>query len=420
MIRVRPFRTAPVTAECLIVCAALFAICYGQTADGLKFLDAQRQWGAALTLHMIPGNDGPLEPIHRQLQGPFDLWDGEWWRIPVNSFHHVNALHLLVNSLSAWMLGRRLEQRWGSLRYAIFLVPAVLIPILLEFLVGTTAMGFSGVICAMLGALMVLQNVAPREDDIPAESIQFMLGFIVLGIPATALDLLPVGNVAHFSGIVYGWTAAWIFGGPGSRFMMARLGFVAAHVLLIPGLWLATHPVNSGCYYWYLAVDRTSRIGPFEREPLLRRAIQADPSLTGVWLRLANQRIVEGNLQGAWSLLVDGLSHNPSDSDLFAAVRSTWERMPIGDDRDAAERELRRAFGDQAPLWSRQIRETRRASAGDAIRRSGKSKEPELDPRDFPLDRPLDLQWEPKQQVPLHPPIVDPERLDSAAEGTAL
>lgn len=201
---------------------------------------------------------------------------------------------------------------------------------------------------------------------------------------------------------------------------LARAGFVAAHLAVIPAVWLITHPVNNGCYYWYLAVDRTSRVGPFERELLLKQAIAVDPSLTGVWLRLSNQRIVEGNLLGAWKLLIDGLSHNPSDSDLFSATRSLWERMPIGREREEAESELRRVFGDRAAMWSRQIRDTSRASASELVKVPGKSKALELDPLDFPLDRPINLNWEPKRPEPVQPPQIDPERFDSAAEGTAL
>ncbi len=415
----RPLRTAPVTAECLIVCTALFVICQAQTFEEIRYRDSQRQWGAALALQLVPAHEGPIEPIHRQLQGPFDLWDGQWWRIFINGFHHVNAVHLLMNFSSAWILGRRLERRWGSLRYALFLLPAVFIPLLIEFILGNAAVGFSGAICAMLGALMVLQNVDPRDDDIPDEAIQLTLGLILLGIPATALDLIHIGNAAHISGLVYGWLVAWMFCGAGSRLVFARTGFVAAHLLLIPAAWVAMHPLNNGRYLWYLA-DRDPRVGPLEREPLLKLAIHADPSLTGVWLRLASYRIAEQNLPAAWTVLIEGLSHNPSDVDLFEEARRVWRRLPHGPYRADAEAELHRVFGDRAPVWFRQIRNTKLASVKPATHKSAKSPVPALDPRDFPLDRPLDLQWEPKRREQEAPPQVDPNRPDSAAEGTVL
>ena len=414
-----PLRSAPVTAECLIVCTALYVICVARTFEEIPYRDAQRHWGAALILQPVPAREGQIEPIHRQLHGPFDVWDGQWWRIFVNGFHHVNVWHLLVNFSSAWILGRRLERRWGSLLYALFLLPAVFVPSLTELLLGNAGVGFSGAICAMLGALMVLQQVHPRDDDLPNEVIHITLGLILLGIPATALEIIPIGNAAHFSGLIYGWVTAWSFCGTGSRVRLVRAGFVAAHLLLVPAVWVVMHPLHNGRYLWYLA-DRDPRVAPPEREPLLKQAVQVDPSLTGLWLRLASYRMAERNLSAAWNALIEGLSHDPSDADLFEAARSVWRRLPHGPQREAAETELKRVFGDRATVWLQQIRNTRLASVKSATDKSVKPSAPELDPRDFPLDRPLDLHWEPKRLEQEPPPQVDPNRPDSAAEGTVL
>ncbi|MBS0201305.1 MAG: rhomboid family intramembrane serine protease [Planctomycetes bacterium] len=408
-----PFRKAPVTAECIIVCTALFVICHAQGWDGTRFRDSQRQWGAALALQVVPLDDNPPEAIHRQLQGPFDLWDGEWWRIPISAFHHGDFLHLLFNSFAAWSLGWRLERRWGSWRYALFLVPAIVIPLMLEVLFGNTAIGFSGATCAMLGALIVDQKVKPRDTDLPDEAILVMLGLLLLAIPATVFDIVQVANVAHVSGVCYGWLAASCCSGPRSNWIL-RTGFVTSHLLLIPGLWLAIHPMYNGRYLWYLA-DRDRRISPLEREPLLKTAVKLDPSLTGVWLRLANYRMIEGNPQAAWTVLIEALALNPADEDLCEGVRRVWRRLPFGSERDAAEAEVRRVFGDRAPDWIRLIRNTRLiAKSPPRV-----STEQTLDPKLFPLDRSVNLHWKPHH--PAHePPVVDPDRPDSALEGTAL
>lgn len=443
-----PLRAAPVTAECLIICSALFVICHARSLDparfnhverwaegvdpqmeraarraramfsGLRFEDAQRQWGAAVVLHINSNSDEPPTPLQRQLFGTFDLWDGQWWRIPLSAFHHANLLHLLMNGAAAWFLGKRLERRWGSLWYTLFLVPAIVIPLLIEFVIGHAALGFSGAICAMLGALLVLQQLEPRDDDISDESIAFMLGLILLGIPATALEIMPIANAAHIAGVVYGWSAAWIFCGPGSRFSIARPAFLFAHLLVIPGLWLTTHPVNNGRYLWYLA-ERDAQSAPLRREPLLQRAIQADPGLAGIWLRLAQHRLIEGELQEAWTLLIEGLSHNPGDADLMADVRRVWRRLPYGQEREIAISELRRVFGSRADAWAKQIREPQLASAGQHSQ-PAKTNEPDIDPRQFPLDKPIDLDWQPDRPQPADPVPVDPDQPDSAAEGTAL
>lgn len=404
------FRTAPVTAECLILCTALYVICQFQALETSRFRDAQRQWGAALTLQMVPLREGAPDTIHRQLYGPFDVWDGQWWRIPLNALHHAGPIHLILNVISGWLLGKRLEARWGSARFAVFLIPAMLLPLLLEFLVGNSAVGFSGAICAMLGALIVLGHLDRSTE--PDPTLQFGLGIILLGIPASALDVVEVANLAHVSGVLYGAAAAWCSCRRTSS--VTWISFVAAHLAVIPGVWLAVHPPFNGRYLWYVADQMES---PDRREALLKRAVSADPALTGVWLRLASHRMIEGDPRAAWRILLAGLNQNPVDADLFAAVRSLWRRIPHGPERDLAEAELRRTFGEQAEAWSRQIR-TGGALVQAEVR--PKAAPAELDPAQFPLDQPIDLQWEPPVALPRPIRTPDPTDPDSAREGQLL
>jgi membrane associated rhomboid family serine protease len=401
----------------MILCTALFVVCQIQTLDGIRFVDAQRQWGAVVTLPFSAREDQSAA-VQRQQSGPSDLWDGQWWRIPVTTFHHADVLHLLVNCLSAWILGLRLERRWGSPRLVLFLIPAATITTLTELLAGHTTIGFSGSICAMLGALIVLQKNDPREDDVPNGFIQLVLGLLLLAIPATALKLLHTANAAHISGVVYGSATAWICCGPGSHRRSVRAGFVMAHLLLIPAVRMATHPTHNGRYLWYLVVR--DRVAPVEREPLLKRAIQIDPSLTGIWLRLAEHRIIEMDLPAAWTLLIEGLSHNPADAELIEAARGVWRRLPPGPDRDSAEAGLRRVFGDRAGAWSRQLRNTGLAAVKSGKTPTRPADEPVPDPKQFPLDRPIDLHWQPGPPAVEPSRPADPNRPDSALEGTAL
>lgn len=414
----RLFRIAPITAGCIVVCAALFVVTCAQSLEGFRFRDVQRAWGANMSLQLSPIRDEMPGPIHRQLHGPFDLWDGQWWRIPLSAFHHGDLFHLLFNCCAAWIVGSRLERRWGSLRYGLFMVPAILFPLLLESLFGNCAIGFSGAICAILGALIVLQEEDPWEDDLMQESILISLGFILAGIPLAAFDFFPIANPAHIGGIAYGWAAASLLCRSGSG-LAGQILFVLAHLLLIPGYWLAMHPLNDGRYLWYLA-DRDRRIPPEEREPMLKLALETDPSLTGIWLRLAEHRLVEGQTLEAWKTLIQGLSFNPADSDLFEEARRVWRQLSAGPERDIAEAELKRTFGDQASLWSHNLRESRVAVVKPGRRQSPSSQERPLNPKDFPLDAPIDLHWEPKLLESDSPPPINPDDPGSAAEGFPL
>ena len=89
-------RASPITALCLGICMALPVVCAGQTWNGVRWGDTQREWGAAVNLQrIIPGSLDESPDL--RLVGPFDLWNGDWWRIPCNAFHHVGFLHFTTN-----------------------------------------------------------------------------------------------------------------------------------------------------------------------------------------------------------------------------------------------------------------------------------------------------------------------------------
>lgn len=91
--------------------------------------------------------------IEPEFFGPFDLWGGQWWRIPVCSFHHGDLFHILCNMAAVWFLSPWLERRFGALWMTLFILSASAVSLLPEFLVGNNAIGYSGVICAIFGAL---------------------------------------------------------------------------------------------------------------------------------------------------------------------------------------------------------------------------------------------------------------------------
>ena len=141
---------------------------------------------------------------------------------------------------------------------------------------------------------------------------------------------------------------------------------------------------------------------------MLERAIQLDPSLTGVWLRLFEQQMIESHFPEAWKLAIEGLSSNPSSIELMEAARRAWRRLAHRPQRDAAELELRAVFGERSTVWLTQIRGNPSQSV------PGNLDEPVLDPRDFPIDRPMDMEFE------LPRPAPQPVDRPYAIEGTSV
>ena len=182
---------------------------------------------------------------------------------------------------------------------------------------------------------------------------------------------------------------------------------MAAHLAMLPAIEFAMHPVTNGRYLWYKAdFDRSVR--PDQRTPLLEQAVQIDPTLTGIWLRLVEQQMVENQFPSAWNMAIKGLFCNPSSADLMEATRRAWRRLTPGAQRELAEQELRNVFGERATVWMPQIRGKPNPSGPKMI------DEPVLDPRDFPIDQPMEMEFE------LPRPAPQPVNIPDAIEGTAI
>lgn len=134
---------------------------------------------------------------------------GEWWRILGSGFLHYGPLHLFVNMLVLWLIGRELEIVFGSLRYsAIYLVSMIggAAAVLLFQSGGATA-GASGAIYGLFGSQVVVMLQLRRSPGpllwiiginlaisiaVPGISLWGHLGGLVAGAAATlAMVLIP-------------------------------------------------------------------------------------------------------------------------------------------------------------------------------------------------------------------------------------
>ena len=79
---------------------------------------------------------------------------GEWWRLPASMFLHIGVLHLTLNMYGLWVLGRLVEQIFGSVRFAAIYMLAGVGGSLSSYLFGGpgTSAGASGAVFGLLGA----------------------------------------------------------------------------------------------------------------------------------------------------------------------------------------------------------------------------------------------------------------------------
>jgi membrane associated rhomboid family serine protease len=408
-------RLAPVTTEALVICIALFGCCVIQAVvDGAEMADIQREWGAVRQLSRAEAFDGVRRDKEIVLNGPFDVWEGAWFRIPLTVFHHRNLMHLTVVIAATLYLGSLLEQKWGSLYFGLFLVPAMTVPIISELDFGNAAMGFSGTVFALLGALSVLRlSDARLASRLPLESILFGMAVIVLGVLATLSGFVEVANISHVSGFIYGVIVATC---SAQKSRLLRISMILSHLWLIPALFLATHPTWIGRYHWYRATRIPSAVFA---EKSLKRAVECDPSLTGVWLRLAKVAEEKQDPIEAWKRLMSGMEINPCSAPLMDATRRLWRHLDFVQ-RNEAETHLRQVFGSKASAWLRSIRASFESHKSSVIEENSVPSEI-IDLSGIALDQKVELPLLDLGNGLRNPlPMREPENLNDAAEGQRL
>lgn len=173
-------------------------------------------WVGARTVSAV----GPLEAwvVGRSLQTRIEAGGQYWplvpsepWRLLTSVLLHVDLGHLLLNSLSAYVLGRLLEPWIGALRYwAVFVVCGVAGSGVSHVLGAQQSDGASGGLYGLLAVLMVVA-VRRRSELHPDE--WRMLGPWLWGFTALNFVASLAIPTVDFAGHLGGWLAGLAIGG---------------------------------------------------------------------------------------------------------------------------------------------------------------------------------------------------------------
>jgi len=232
--------------------------------------------------------------------------------------------------LSLWFLGKLLEPRMHWAAYLAFFVSAVTVSLLPEFLLEHYAVGISGGLCAMFGMLLPIRSRDWRVREVLTDSaVQGTIALLFVMIVVTAFGWVSIANVAHFTGLLYGYLAGEIYFGRLRDWRFARTIFLAAHLSVIFGFYAVTHPWWNGRYYWYLAyrADAAGDEEGFERD--LRKAVALDPGLVVPWNMLAAREGARGDLLDGLRTALRGLRANRSNADGLEIARELYAKLAI-------------------------------------------------------------------------------------------
>jgi membrane associated rhomboid family serine protease len=134
---------------------------------------------------------------------------GQWWRIITGGFMHGNLLHIGVNMLSLWFLGRFIEYALGSWRmlvvYFVSLIASGLGVVYFATDPSIPTVGASGAIFGLFGALFAIgfKLGKPGMDLVRAN-----VGILVLNLIIT-FTVRGISWQAHVAGLLAGFALTY-------------------------------------------------------------------------------------------------------------------------------------------------------------------------------------------------------------------
>jgi membrane associated rhomboid family serine protease len=172
------------------------------------------------------------------------LWDGQLWQPFTTSLLHGNLLHAGFNLWWLWIFGQVLEPRLGSMRFLAICVLLSYASMLPQFVViPGPAVGFSGVVYGLFGMVWMGRRWERSLYAIcDAGTVRLMLIWFVLCIVLTETGAMPVANVAHGAGLLFGVLYGLALFDRRNRWRWRGLAILATLLVLVP---LIACPGNS-------------------------------------------------------------------------------------------------------------------------------------------------------------------------------
>ena len=206
-------RTSKVTALVLLACL----IGAGLTSLGENF--ATMRWLTFLDFR-VAGEYIYFIPLDTSLQA------NQWWRLFTPMLLHFSVLHLAMNAVWYWELGRRIEWRQGPCSLLGLTLVFALVSNGVQYLFSGPTLfgGLSGVLYGLLGHLWIYQRLAPHPlYRMPRGVLVMMLAWLVLCLTGvmSVLGFGAIANGAHVGGLLVGCLSGLLGGALARRKLTA-------------------------------------------------------------------------------------------------------------------------------------------------------------------------------------------------------
>jgi membrane associated rhomboid family serine protease len=160
----------------------------------------------------------------------FVLQYGQWWRILTGAFLHQSLLHIGVNMLSLWILGRFIEYAMGSWRmFAVYMVSLVASGLGVVYFSAPTVgtVGASGAIFGLFGALFAIGFKLGKPG---MELVRSNIGILIVNLVIT-FAVPVISWPAHVAGLLAGFAFTYVIYYPPRRVAPVVVDASTGHAL---------------------------------------------------------------------------------------------------------------------------------------------------------------------------------------------
>ncbi|MFP3515381.1 rhomboid family intramembrane serine protease [Pseudomonas sp. SIMBA_077] len=189
-------RASPATAVILLLCIVVAVVT--QLGENLSTLSALTFVG-----FNIHGQYVEFTPLSESLAS------GQWWRLFTPMLIHFGFLHIAMNGMWFWELGKRVEIRQGSINLIGLSLLFSLVSNFAQYLFGGPGLfgGMSGVLYGLLGHVWIYQIMAPNPVyHLPRGVLVMMLVWLALCMSGlvSMIGFGQIANAAHLGGLLIG------------------------------------------------------------------------------------------------------------------------------------------------------------------------------------------------------------------------
>ncbi|MGC5699057.1 rhomboid family intramembrane serine protease [Pseudomonas sp. NFXW11] len=193
---VQQLRRSPVTALILLLSLAVCGITL--LGEKLQVLS----WFTFLDFRVVG------DYIHFTTLGD-SLAAGQWWRLVTPMLVHFGILHIAMNGMWYWELGRRIELRQGSINLLGLTLLFSLVSNFAQYLFSGPSLfgGLSGVLYGLLGHCWIYQLLSPNPIyRLPRGVLVMMLVWLLLCLSGlvSMIGFGAIANAAHVGGLLIG------------------------------------------------------------------------------------------------------------------------------------------------------------------------------------------------------------------------